>query len=96
MFRATEEFITELENLRKQIENLQGRIADLEVDESDNLKTFDVTLRITTRPLSWADNVVNEAEVFEHFRCNINDIREATRLSDPGDSIKVFEVKEVT
>ena len=99
MFRATEELVTELENLRKQIENLQKHfesLETLEVDESNNLKTFDVTLRITTRPSSWADDVVNESEVFEHFRCSINDIRKATLLSDPGDSVKVFEVTEVT
>ena len=99
MFRATEELITELENLRKQIENLQKHfegLETLEADECNNLKTFDVTLRITTRPSSWADDVVNEEEVFEHFQHSINDIREATRLFDPGDSIKVFEVKEVT
>lgn len=99
MFRATEELITELENLRKQVENLQKHfegLETLEADECNNLKTFDVTLRITTRPSSWENNVVNETEVLEHFQYSISDIQEALRLFDPGDSIKVFEVKEVT
>lgn len=89
-----------IEQLRNELENLKLRIADIEDDiensVADPVRTFDVVLRVTTRASTWGDDYVGARELENHFNQFIREIQSLTRLNDPGDSIIVQGVEEVT
>lgn len=89
-----------IEQLREELEDLKERIASIEDDIEDGIvdpiRTFMVTLKVTTKSSTWGDDHVDACELEDHFRNYINEIQSLTRLDDPGDSIIVQGVKEVT
>ena len=83
---------------------LRGRLTELEkqieAEKSDGvddpIRTFLVTLKVTTKASTWGDERVDACELEDHFNQFIREISSASRLDDPGDSIIVQGVKEVT
>lgn len=85
----------ELDRLKVQVHALEDL---LDAEESDPVKTFDVTLRMTTRSSTWGVPGfmgLSKDEVFQHFSDFLGEIAEVTNLVDEDDSIKVMGVTEV-
>ena len=89
-----------IEQLREELEDLKERIASIEDDIEDGIadpvRTFVVTLKVRTKASTWGDERVDACELEDHFRNYISEIEAVTHLDDPGDSIIVQGVKEVT
>ena len=89
-----------IEQLREELEELKERIASIEDDIRDSIvdpiRTLDVVLRVTTRASTWPDNYVDARELENHLNQFIGEIKSLTRLDDPGDSVIVQGVEEVT
>ena len=89
-----------IEQLREELENLKLRIADIEDDIRDSIadpvRTFVVTLKVTTKASTWGDDYVDARELEDHLNQFIGEIKSLTRLDDPGDSVIVQGVEEVT
>jgi hypothetical protein len=88
------------------IRDMQAKIKELEqcinvltreIEEKANVpQTFDVTLRVTSRPSTWNESELDRMEIEEHFLQHLTDMRDALCFDDEGDEIKVIDVKEVS
>ena len=86
--------------LTLEIDALKARLSTLETKLREELSypihAFDVVLRVTTRASTWGENYVDALELENHLNEWIGEIQSLVRLNDPGDSIKVEKVTEVT
>jgi hypothetical protein len=92
--------ITDLQGFTQELQALRDKIAAMETTlqsakDEDPLRTFDVVLRVTTHASTWGAWVDCD-KVRYHFSDFNEEIKEAVLLTDPGDSVKVQEVTEVT
>ena len=90
-------FTQELQAMRAQLIAMEAVLQEAkEQEENDPLRTFDVVLRVTTRASSWGGGVIDSDYMFAHFFDYVDEIAPVTHFTDPGDSIKVQGVTEVT
>ena len=87
-------------NISLEIDELKARIFALETqlkeDLLDPVCTFEVVLRVTTRASTWGQEGVDCDKMRYHLSYFNKEIKEVLFLTDPGDSIKVQGVTEVT
>jgi hypothetical protein len=90
-------FTQELQAMRAQLIAMEAVLQEAkEQEENDPLRTFDVVLRVTTRASNWGEEAIDCDKMRYHFSDFIEKIEGTVCLTDPGDSIKVQGVTEVT
>jgi hypothetical protein len=90
-------FAMELQNLRKSVDKLEAQLKkQSDCDLNDPIRTFQVVLNVETRSSSWGEGYVDSAEMTEHFRAFIPELRNVLHLDEEYESIKVQQVTEVT
>ncbi len=88
--------ISQLKNEIIVIQKMLDKVVQ-ELDKNQETpRVFNVTLRVTTLPSTWGDNHVDSGELHNHFDSFMFEMKEALRIDDVGDEIKVVSVKEVT
>ena len=90
-------YALEIDELKARLLRLETKLKE-EQDKnlSDPIRTFLVTLKVTTKASTWGYERVDACELEDHFNEFICEISSASYLDDPGDSIIVQGVKEVT
>lgn len=89
-------YALEIEQLKARLKVLVRLRDEQEREFSDPLRAFEVVLRVTTRGSTWGVSGVDKDQVSYHFQDFADEIREVVNFTDPGDSIKVHKVTEVT
>jgi hypothetical protein len=86
----------ELQALRDRVVALEKQLKEDVERDAESPQTFEITLKVTTLPSTWGEEYVDCLVVENHFNDFMFEMKEALRLDDGGDEIKVLKITEVT